>query len=196
MTWNPHDPNKPGGYTDWKLHGEKYGNYGSSLGQHGTSPISKPNAVTPFSSSSSSASSPVSSFASKVFTGGGSYSDAGSYLGGRSSGSSGSLIGGFFGSLWSLAKTMIVVGAVYGAFDGFVYRSTVDHSMDSILRTEAALSAGFGGFIVGFNPSSPWLALANKGQSEAGFGLALCAMVGAAFGNGAVDLARQVIRSS
>lgn len=74
MTWNPHDPTKPGEFNSWKLHAEKYGDLGVGRGTTHKSYISKPSGGGGWggwgSSGSSTSSSAPSSYSSPAVSSG------------------------------------------------------------------------------------------------------------------------------
>ena len=180
MTWNNHDPNKPGGYSDWKLHGEKHGNWGSSWGQHGVGSGST-GWSSPRSSSSQSSSSGTSWFSPSSFT-------PGAIVGGGFGGAGRYVAGG--GLVSRLLKLVFVASMLYGAYDSFAHHAGVGETAGRAGGTVYAWSAQLGDRIKAIDPDSTLVSIANGARWVAGAGVAVCVGAGAGVGNAAVWVIR------
>lgn len=144
MTWNPHDPNTPGGYTDWKLHGEKYDNWGSSAGQHGTSSASAPSSLAGWTSTSSSTSSPTSTtdftsgFVSHAI-GGAAAGDGVRYSAGQS---------GIRHKLGVFFHFTVFAGMMFGIYDRLWNGSSADHSYNAVSKGVGSVADQLSGGIM------------------------------------------------
>jgi hypothetical protein len=190
MTWNPHDPTKPGGYTDWVDHGNKYGNWGG-FGDttHKPSSSSAPTSswTSPSNSSSISSSygsgSPTTTIGSALAS---PISTISRSLGGGTGGlfDRGYRSGTFRQKVGRTIGLLFCAAILFGAYDNWAHQSTPGESYTSASAPVSKLSHDLATWITGLNPNySELLSVVSRAELCAGVVSAVSAGVGASIGN-------------
>jgi hypothetical protein len=186
MTWNPHDPTKPGEYQDWVDHTQKYNDAGVGRNTTHEQAIAKPPPIFgPGTSSSGAAptSSPAAWSGTERTTSSHATTSGAYYLGGAERIRGGNTTrGGFVSGTFGI---LISVSFIFGGYERLANHSSVDASFDTASRAVSRVIGLGGNFVAGIDHSSPWLSGAGQVIKFAGDLLGICSGLAAGAGNGA-----------